>query len=156
MAIWRKKKFTVRLPQLSVNERFSKLTDNKTEVVKLNYPKIQNHGCVIYHGVCSSGAEYNYQNIRNSNIWWKKYSTGRDKNFDCVKHLNDKFSNCVKHLNNFSHEFWCFVLSRAPKNCLKQEIPEAYYIKTCQPSLNAQWTMMYWICIEMVWCRFLT
>ena len=54
--------------------------------------------------------------------------TEKDKNSYCVKWLND----------NFDHEFRWFVLSRASKNCLRQKILGAYYIKTCQPSLNNQ------------------
>ena len=66
--------------------------------------KIQHHSCVIYRGVCSCGADYIGETIRNSEIRWKQHSTGKNENSDCVKHLND-------HLD----EFRWFVLSRAPK-----------------------------------------
>ena len=66
--------------------------------------------------------------MRNSEIRWNEHSTGKDKNLDYVKHLND----------HFDHECQWFVLSCASKNCLKRKILEAYYIKTCQPSLNNQ------------------
>ena len=39
----------------------------------------------------------------------KGHSTGRDKNSDCVKHLND----------NFNHEFQWFVLSHGSKMSIK-------------------------------------
>ena len=80
---------------------------------------------MIYRGICSCGADYIGETIRNSEIRWNEHSTGKDKNSDCAKHLND----------HFDHEF---VLSCASKNCLKRKILEAYYIKTCQPSLNNQ------------------
>ena len=143
-----RKIFTVRLPYSSANKKFSKLFVNKIEnyingkvklVIILNTrkiqslfnhkDKIQNHSCVIYRGVCSCGADCIGGTIRNSKIRWKEHSTGKDKNSDCVKHLND----------NFDQKFRWFVLSRALKNFLKWEILEAYYIKTRrQPSLNTQ------------------
>ena len=64
----------------------------------------------------------NHMELTNEHI------TGKNKNLDCFKHLND----------HFDHEFWWGFLSRASKNCLKRKILEAYYIKTCQPSLNKQ------------------
>ena len=88
----------------------------------------QHHSCVMYCGVCSCGADYIRETIRNSERRRKEHSTERNKNLDCVKHLN----------NNFNHEFQWFVLSRASKNCLKQETLVVIYIKTCQPSLNTQ------------------
>ena len=103
-----KKIFTVRLPYSSPNEKFSKLFVNKIEdynngKVRLviiwnarkiqslfNYKdKIQHHTCVIYRGVCSCGADYIGETIRNSEIRWKEHSPGKDKNPDCMKHLND-------------------------------------------------------------------
>ena len=66
--------------------------------------------------------------IKNSEIKWNEYITEKDKNSDCIKHLN----------NHFDHDFLWFALSRASKNCLKRKILEAYYIKTCQPSPNNQ------------------
>ena len=93
-----------------------------------NKDKVKHHSCVIYCGICSCGADYIDETIRNFEIRWNEHITGKDKNSDCVKHLN----------NHFDHEFRWFVLSRASKNCLKRKILEAYYIKTCQPSLNNQ------------------
>ena len=59
----------------------------------------------------------------NFEIKWKEHRTGRDKNSDCVKYLND----------NFNHESRWFVLFCALKYCLKRMTLEAYYIKTHQP-----------------------
>ena len=83
---------------------------------------------MIYRGICSCGADYIGETIRNSEIRWNEHITGKDKNSDCVKHLKD----------HYEYEFRWFVLSCASKNCLKRKILEAYYIKTCQPSLNSQ------------------
>ena len=120
----------MRLPSSSANEKFSNLfvneiegyTNNKVKLVIVwNSCKIQSlfnykdnlhhHSCVIYHSVCSCGADYIGETIRNAEIRWKEYSTGRYKHSDCVKHLND----------NFSHKFQWFVLSRTSKSCLKHK-----------------------------------
>ena len=93
-----------------------------------NTDKVKHHSCLIYCGICLCGADYIGEMIRHSEIRWNEHSTGKDKNSDCVKHLND----------HFEHEFRWFVLSRASKNCLKHKILETYYIKTCQPSLSNQ------------------
>ena len=93
-----------------------------------NKDKVKHHSCVIYRGMCSCGAGYIGETIRISEIRWNEHINGKDKNSDCVKHLN----------NPFDHEFRWFVLSRASKICLKRKILETYYIKTCQPSLNNQ------------------
>ena len=83
---------------------------------------------MIYRVICSCGADYIGETIRNSEIRWNEHITVKDQNSDCVKHLN----------NHFDHEFRWFVLSHASKNCLKRKILEAHYIKTCQPSLINQ------------------
>ena len=81
---------------------------------------------MIYHGVCSCGADYFGKTIRNSELRWNEHITGKDKNLDCVKCLN----------NHFDHEFRWFVLARASKKYLERTILEVYYIKTCRSSLN--------------------
>ena len=140
-----RKTFSVRFPYSPANEKFSKVfmrkvenvTSDKVKVIIIwntrkiqslfnNKDQVKHHSCVIYRGICSCGADYIGETIRNSEIRWNEHSTGKDKNSDCVKHLND----------NFDHEFRRF-LSRASKNCLKRKI-EAYYIKTCQPLLSSQ------------------
>ena len=78
---------------------------------------------MVYCGICSCSADYIGEKIRNSETRWNAHITGKDKNLDCVKHLND----------HFDHEFRWFVLFGASKNCLKRKISEAYYMKTCQP-----------------------
>ena len=56
---------------------------------------MQGHGCVVYWSLCSFEADYIAETNRNSKIRRKKHNTGKDKNSDCAKHLND----------NFNHEF---------------------------------------------------
>ena len=76
-----RKIFTVRLLYSSANEKFSKLFVrriryklvmiwNTRKIQSLfNYKdKIQHHSCVIYRGVCSCGADYIGETIRNSEI----------------------------------------------------------------------------------------
>ena len=115
------------------------MTNNKVKVIIIwntrkiqslfnNKDKVKHHSCAIYRGICSCGADYIGEMIRNSEIRWNEHSTRKDKNSDCVKHVND----------HSDHEFRWFVLLRASINCLKRNILEAYYIKTCQPSLNNQ------------------
>ena len=135
-----RKTFSFRLPYLFASEKFSKAFMRKVEngITMWNTPKIRSlfnnkdkvkhHSCVIYRGICWYGADYIGETIKNSEIRWNEHITGKDKNSDCVKHLND----------NFDHEFGWFVLSRASSNCLKCKILESYYIKTCQPSLKNQ------------------
>ena len=83
---------------------------------------------MIYRVICSCGADYIGETIRNSEIRWNEHITVKDQKSDCVKHLN----------NHFDHESRWFVLSHASKNCLKRKILEVHYIKTCQPSLINQ------------------
>ena len=75
-----------------------------------NKDKVKHYSCVIYCGICSCGADYIGETIRNSEIRWNEHITGKIKNLNCIKHLND----------NFDHEFRWFVLSCASKNCLKK------------------------------------
>ena len=91
-----------------------------------NIDKVKRHSCIIYRGICSGGADYIGETIRNSEIRWNEHITGKYNNSDCVKHFND----------NFEHEFPWFVLFRTSKNCLESKILETYLINTCQPSLK--------------------
>ena len=134
-------------PYSAANKKFSKvftrkverLTDDKVKVIIIwstrkiqslfnNKDKVKHHSCVIYRRICLCDAVYTGEAIRNSEIRRNEHITGKDISQDCVKHLND----------DFDYEFRWFVLSPASKNCLKRKILEAYYIKTCNPSLNNQ------------------
>ena len=110
----KRKIFTVRLPYLTANKKFSKLLNNKIEdytngkvklVIIWNTHKIQSlfnhkdetqhHSCVAYRGVCLCGTDYIGEFIRNFKIRWKEHSPGKDKNSYCVKHLNDNFISVI-------------------------------------------------------------
>ena len=60
---------------------------------------------MIYRGICSYVGDYIGETIRNFKIRWHEHITGKDKNSDCVKNLND----------HFDHEFRWFVFSHPPK-----------------------------------------
>ena len=93
-----------------------------------NKDKVQHLSFVIYKGVCSCGADYIEETIRNIKIRWNEHENGSDKNSECFKHLQE-------HL---SHDFQLSVLSIAPRNTIKQKISEAYFIMIMEPSLNIQ------------------
>ena len=93
-----------------------------------NKDKVQHLSCVIYKGVCSCGADYIGETIRNVEIRWNEHESGIDKNSECFKHFQE-------HL---SHGFQWSVLSIAPRNTLKWKILEAYFIKIMVSSLNNQ------------------
>ena len=128
-----RKTFLVRFPYSPAIEKFSKAFMRKVEnftndqlkvIIKWNTRKMQSlfnkkdkvkhHSSVIYRGICSCGADYIDETIRNSEIKWNEHITGKDKNSDCVKHLN----------SHFDHEFRWSVLSRSFKDCLKRKILE--------------------------------
>ena len=101
-----RKTFSVRFPYSPTNEKFMRevenVTNDKVKVIIIwntqklqslfnNKDKVKHHSCVIYRGICSCAADYIGKTIRNSEIRWNEHSTGKDKNSDCVKHLNDHF-----------------------------------------------------------------
>ena len=76
-----------------------------------NKGKVQHLSCVIYKDVCSCGADYIDETIRNFKIRWNEHENGIDKNSECFKHLQE-------HL---SHGFHWSVLSIAPSNTFKRK-----------------------------------
>ena len=133
------KTFSVRFPYSPANEKFStvimrkakNVTYDKAKVIIIwntrkiqslfnNKCKVKHYSFVICRGICSCGAYYIGETIRNSETRWDEDSTGKDKNSNYVKHLKD----------HFDHKFRWFGLSHASKDCLKDKILEAYYIKT--------------------------
>ena len=64
---------------------------------------------MIYRGICSCGADYIGETIRNFEMRWNEHLTGKCKNLPFVKHLND----------NFDHEFWIVYFSRCLQNPFK-------------------------------------
>ena len=137
----------IRLPFAPRNEKFSERFISKLQTFtngKVRYniiwntrkmqslfnnkDKVQHLSCVIYEGVCTSGADYIGETIRNVKIKWHEHESGIDKNSECFKHLQE-------HL---SHGFQGSVISIAPRNTFKWKILEAYFIKIMVPSLNSQ------------------
>ena len=102
-----RKSFSVRLPYSPANEKFNKvfmskvenITYDKVKVIIIwntqkiqslfnNKHKIKHHSCV---SICSCGADYIGETIRDSEVRWNEHTTGKDKNSDCVKHLKQSF-----------------------------------------------------------------
>ena len=88
--------------------------------------KVSHYSCIIYRGICSYGADYIEETVRNARLRWNEHENGTDKNSECAKHLNE----------NDNHEFKWSILSLAPKVSFKRKILEAYFIKTLNPILN--------------------
>ena len=106
------------------NEKFVKSFINKLEIftnysVKFNTvwntrkikslfnykDKVSHYSCIIYRGICSCGADYIGETVRNARLRWNEHENGTDKNSECAKHLNE----------NYNHEFKWSILSLAPK-----------------------------------------
>ena len=101
----------IRLPFAPRNEKFSKCFVSKLQtftngkvrfntiwntgkILSLfnNKGKVQHLSCVIYKGVCSCGANYVGETIRNVKIRWNEHESGIDKNSECFKHLQEHLS----------------------------------------------------------------
>ena len=134
----------IRLPFSPRNEKFSKhfiskfqtftngkvrfhIIWNTRKISLFSIIKVQHLSCVIYKGVCSCGADYIGETIRNVKVRWNEHERGIDKNLECFKHLQE-------HL---SPGFNWLVLSIAPRNTFIQKILEVYFIKIMVPSLNS-------------------
>ena len=131
----------------SCNEKFVKSFINKLEIftnyrVKFNVVwntrkskslfsykyKVSYYSCIIYRRICSCGADYIGETVRNARLRWNEHENGTDKNSECAKHLNE----------NDNHEFKWSILSLAPKFSFKRKILEVYCIKTWNLILNNQ------------------
>ena len=44
-----------------------------------NRGKVKHHSCVIQRGICSCGADYIGETMRNSEIRWNEHITGKTK-----------------------------------------------------------------------------
>ena len=80
---------------------------------------------VIYRGICSCGADYIRETVRNARLRCNEHENGTDKNSECAKYLTE----------NVNHES---ILSLAPKILCKRKILEVYFMKTLNPILNNQ------------------
>ena len=135
-----RKECLIRLPFAPANEKFVKSFINKLEIftnyrVKFNIvwntrkikslfnykDKVSHYSCIIYRGICSCGADYIGETVRNARLPWNEHENGTDENSKCAKHLNE----------NDNHELKWSILSLAP-------ILEAYFIKTLKLILNSQ------------------
>ena len=118
------KTFSVRFPYSPANKKFREVfmrkvknfTTDKVKVIiiwntrKIQFlfsykDKVKHHCRVIYRGICSYSADYIGETVRNSEIRWSEHSTGKDKNSDCNKHLND----------HFDHKFPCLFCPVPPE-----------------------------------------
>ena len=109
--------------------KFNVVWNTKKIKSLFNYKdKVVHVSCCIYRGVCTCGADYIGETVRNARLRWDEHDNGTDKKSECAKHLKD----------NYTHEFEWSVLSLAPKSTFKRKILEAYYIKKLSPILNNQ------------------
>ena len=137
----------IRLPFAPANEKFVKSFINKLEIftnhrLKFNNyetpekfkslfnnkDKVSHYSCIIYRGMCSCGADYIGETVRDARLRWNEHENGTDKNSGCAKNLNE---------NDFP-EFKWFILSVAPKVLFKRKILGAYFIKALNLILNNQ------------------
>ena len=142
-----RKEYLIRLPFAHANEKFVKSFMNKLEIftnysVKFNIvwntrkmkslfnykANVSHYSCIMCRGICSCGADYIGETVRNARLRWNEHENGTDKNSECAKYLHE----------NDNHEFKCSILSLAPKFLFKRKILEAYFIKTLNPILNNQ------------------
>ena len=93
------KSVVIRLSFAPRNEKFSKrfisnIIWNTRKIKSLfnNKDKVQHLSCVIYKVVCSCGADYIGETIRNVKIRWNEHESGIDKNSECFKHLQEHWS----------------------------------------------------------------
>ena len=101
----------------------SDLTNNrKIQSLFNNKDMVQHLSCIFYKGVCSRGADYIVEKIRNFNIRRNEHESRTDKNSEYFKHLQE----------HFSHEFQWSLLSIAPRNTFKQKMLEAFFINPIQ------------------------
>ena len=42
-----------------------------------NKDKVKHHSCLVYRGICSCGADYIGETIRNSEVRWNEHITGK-------------------------------------------------------------------------------
>ena len=101
-------------------EKFKSLFNNKD--------KVSHYSCIIYRGMCSCGADYIGETVRDARLRWNEHENGTDKNSGCAKNLNE---------NDFPEFNW-FILPAAPKVLFKRKILGAYFIKALNLILNNQ------------------
>ena len=98
----------------------------KIQSLFINKDKVNHCSCAIYRGICSCGADYIGETVRNAGLRWNEHENGTDKNSECAKNLNE----------NGNHGFKWSIFSSAPEVSFKRKIIEVYFIKTLNPILN--------------------
>ena len=53
-----------------------------------NKEKVSHSICVICREICSCGADYIGETVRNAQLRWNEYENGTDKSSKCAKHLS--------------------------------------------------------------------
>ena len=123
------KKFINHLTIIS-KEKFQFIVLWTTSAIQSLFPikdKVCHISCVIYQGICSCGATYTGETVRNASIRWSEHDN-IDVNSEPAKHI----------AANTAHVFSWKVISVAPKNALKRKLLEAMIIRLHNPSLNEQ------------------
>ena len=111
-------------------EKFQFIVLWTTSAIQSLFPikdKVCHISCVIYQGICSCGATYIGETVRNASIRWSERNN-INGNSEPAKHI----------AANTTHVFSWKVISGAPKNAHKRELLEAMIIRLHNPSLNEQ------------------
>ena len=87
--------------------------------------KVKHHKNVIYKRECSCKETYIGETKRNVVTRWNEHNSNTEKS-EPSKHL----------VRNPGHEFNWSIIALAPNDTRKRRILEAFYIATCNPSLN--------------------
>ena len=112
-----------------IKEKFKFIVLLTTSAIQSLFPmkdKVCHISCVIDQGICSCGATYIGETVRNASIRWSEHSN-INGNSEPVKHI----------AANTTHVFSWKVISLDPKNALKRKLLEAM-IRLHNPSLNEQ------------------
>ena len=88
------KRFVSKLPTFTYGKVRFNIIWNARKIQSLfnNKDEVQHLSCVIYKGVCSCGADYIGEIIRNVKIRWNEHESGIDKNSECFKYLQEHSS----------------------------------------------------------------
>ena len=89
--------------------------------------KVCHISCVIYQGICSCGATYIGETVRNASVRWSEHNN-INGNSEPAKHISA----------NTTHVFSWKVISVAPKNALKHKFLEAMIVRLHNSSLKEQ------------------
>ena len=111
-------------------EKFQFIVLLTTNAIQSLFPikdKVCHISYVIYQRICSCGATYIGETVRNTSIRWSEHNN-INGNSEPAKHI----------FANTNHVFSWKVISVAPKNAHKRRSLEAMIIRLHNPSLNEQ------------------